>query len=82
VVNKSGNGSKIGDLLFELQKSIPQLDDWVTIYPTTTIKTLVAEVYKQVIIFARDASIYFTRFSSKKNHRSIPFSMSNISAIF
>jgi hypothetical protein len=65
VVNKSGNDSGITDLLKELQKSFPQLDDWTLIYPTPSMKQVVAEVYKEVITFARDASVYFTRFRSK-----------------
>jgi hypothetical protein len=65
VVNKSGNDSGIADLLKELRKSFPQLDDWTLIYPTPSMKQAVAEVYKEVITFARDASIYFTRFRSK-----------------
>ena len=65
-MNKTGNDSKIAGLLLELRKSFPQLDDWVNIYPTTSIKELVAEVYKQVITFARHTSKYFTHFSSKR----------------
>ena len=65
-MNKTGNDSKIAGLLLELRKSFPQLDDWVNIYPTASIKELVAEVYKQVITFARHTSEYFTHFSSKK----------------
>lgn len=64
-MNKSGNDGKIASLLLELRKSFPQLDDWTNIYPSPSMKTLVTEVYKQVIEFAREASIYFTRFSSK-----------------
>lgn len=66
VVNKTGNDSKIADLLSELRKSFPQLDDWVNIYPTLPMKLLVAEVYQQVITFARHTSKYFTHFSSKE----------------
>ncbi|MCJ1252165.1 hypothetical protein MMC30_009404 [Trapelia coarctata] len=63
VVNKNGNDTKISNLLEELRESFPQLDNWVDIYPFPSIKTSVAKVYKQVIDFARDASLYFTRFS-------------------
>ncbi|MCJ1385588.1 hypothetical protein MMC17_008711 [Xylographa soralifera] len=65
VINKGGNDSKIAELLGDLRKSFPQLSDWKKIYPTVSIKTLVAEVYKQVIDFARDASLYFTHFSTR-----------------
>ena len=65
MVNKAGNDSKISELLSELQKSFPQLDDWTKIYPTSTVERLVAEVYKQVIVFAREASKYFTRLSTR-----------------
>lgn len=70
VVNKSGNDSGIANLLKEMRKSFPQLDDWTLIYPTASMKQAVAEVYKEVIIFARDASIYFTKFRSRS---SLPF---------
>lgn len=64
-MNKSQNDSKIASLLYDLRKSFPRLDDWTSIYPTPTMKTLVTEVYKQIIDFARHASVYFTRFTSK-----------------
>lgn len=64
-MNKSGNDKKMADLLVDLQKSIPQLDEWTDIYDTPPMKTLVIEVYKQIIDFTRTASIYFTKFSSK-----------------
>jgi len=67
VVNKSGNDNSIASLLKEMRKSFPQLDEWTNIYPTKSMKELVAEVYKEVITFARDASIYFTRFSSTES---------------
>ena len=67
VVNKSGNDSGIAGLLSEMRKSFPQLDDWTLIYPTASMKRAVAEVYKEVITFARDASVYFTRFRSKNS---------------
>lgn len=66
VTNKSGNDSGIATLLVEMRKSFPKLDDWINIYPTPSMKGLVADVYKDVIMFARDASIYFTSFSSRK----------------
>jgi hypothetical protein len=65
VVNKSGNDKKITGLLRELRKSFPELDEWTDIYPTPSMRECVAEVYKEVINFARDASIYFTKFTSK-----------------
>jgi hypothetical protein len=64
-VNKSQNDTKIAGLLNELRKSFPRLDDWTSIYPTLAMKTLVTEVYKQIIDFARHTSVYFTRFTSK-----------------
>jgi hypothetical protein len=67
VVNKSGNDSSIATLLDEMRKSFPQLDDWTNIYPTSSMKLVVAEVYREVITFARGASVYFTKFSSKKS---------------
>jgi hypothetical protein len=67
VVNKSGNDSSIATLLHEMRKSFPQLDDWTNIYPTSSMKQVVAEVYKEVITFAREASVYFTKFSSKES---------------
>ncbi len=57
MVNKSGNDSSIAALLDEMRKSFPQLDDWTNIYPTPSMKLVIAEVYH---------SIYFTKFSSKK----------------
>ena len=52
-------------LLKELEKSFPQLDDWTLIYPTATIKELVADVYKQVVLFARSVAVYFSQFHGK-----------------
>lgn len=64
-MNKSGNDTKMATLLIDLQRSFPQLDEWTNIYDTPPMKTLVVEVYKQIIDFTRTASIYFTQFSSK-----------------
>ena len=74
-MNKADNDSKITGLLYELRKSFPQLDDWVNIYPTPSIKLLVAEVYKQVIDFGKHTAQYFTHFSSK-NYSNPPESRS------
>jgi hypothetical protein len=65
VVNKSGNDSKIADFLSEIQKSFPQLDTLVDVYPSTKLETCVVSVYKEVIVFARTASEYFARFSGE-----------------
>ena len=65
MVNKLGNDSKIVDLVDELQKSFPRLDDWVGLYETPSMKVPVVEVYKHVIAFAKSAIEYFERSSSK-----------------
>jgi hypothetical protein len=67
-VNKTANDDKITELVLELQKSLPKLDVWDAIYPTESMTILVAEVYKEVIVFAREASVYFTKFSSEYPH--------------
>jgi hypothetical protein len=51
--------------MIELQKSLPRLDVWDTIYPTDSMTILVADVYREVTIFAREALLYFTKFSSQ-----------------
>jgi hypothetical protein len=61
-VNKSNNDTKIGDLLEEVQKSFPRLENWPDIYPTPTMRSLVVTAYKQVIEFSRSAAKYFAHF--------------------
>lgn len=68
-MNKNENDSKIADLMVALRESFPELDGWTEIYPTIPMKILVMEVYKQIIEFARDATLYFLRFSSKLQRR-------------
>ncbi|KFX86685.1 hypothetical protein V490_08931, partial [Pseudogymnoascus sp. VKM F-3557] len=62
-VNKSLNDSKFNDLVRELSKAFPQLDQLSSIYPSSSLETSVALVYKEVIVFARQATTYFTRLS-------------------
>lgn len=65
VVNKSNNDMKIKDLLDELRKSFPRLENWSHMYPTQPMRVLVANVYDQVTEFSRTAAKYFARFWSK-----------------
>ena len=65
MVNKSDNDLKISSFLSEVQKLFPQLDTLMEVYPSTTLEKCVASVYKEVIVFARVASEYFTRFSGQ-----------------
>ncbi|TVY32027.1 hypothetical protein LSUB1_G008432 [Lachnellula subtilissima] len=62
VVNKSANDTKIKDLLDDIRKSFPRLENWPQIYPTRTMKALVATAYEQVTEFSRAAAYYFTNF--------------------
>ncbi|KUJ17982.1 uncharacterized protein LY89DRAFT_717619 [Mollisia scopiformis] len=65
VVNKSSNDIKIKDLLDDMRKSFPRLENWADIYPTTTMRKLVADAYEQVIEFSRAATEYFTHFLTR-----------------
>ncbi|TVY38285.1 hypothetical protein LOCC1_G007041, partial [Lachnellula occidentalis] len=62
VVNKSANDTKIKDLLDDIRKSFPILENWPQIYPTPTMRALVANAYEQVIEFSRAAAYYLTNF--------------------
>ena len=52
------------DLLDEIRKSFPRLENWSQIYPTQTMRGLVATVYDQVTAFSRAAVEYFSHFWS------------------
>jgi hypothetical protein len=65
VVNKNNNDTKIKDLLDELRKSFPRLENWSYMYPTQPMRVLVANVYEQVTEFSRAAVKYFTQFWSE-----------------
>lgn len=64
-MNKTNNDERISDLLDDMRKSFPKLENWKDIYPTEVMRTLVAAAYEQVIDFCRVASEYLTRFFSK-----------------
>jgi hypothetical protein len=64
-VNKSNNDTKIKDILEEVRKSFPRLENWTGIYPTKYMRTLVAKAYEQVMEFSRTATEYFSSFLSK-----------------
>lgn len=64
-MNKSTNDTKISALLDDIRKSFPRLESWPEIYPTQTMKTLVATAFMQVTAFSRAAAEYFTRFWSE-----------------
>ena len=63
VVNKSINDVKFSDTIQDLNKSFPQLDQLSSVYPSTSMEICLALVYKDVILFARQATDYFTRIS-------------------
>jgi hypothetical protein len=65
VINKSSNDTKIAELLEEMQNSFPRLGTLMEVYPTPALETCVASVYKEIIMFAREASDYFARFSGQ-----------------
>ncbi|TVY81584.1 hypothetical protein LSUE1_G003620 [Lachnellula suecica] len=62
VVNKTANDAKIENLLEDIRKSFPKLENWPDIYPTPQMRELVATAYEQVTDFARAATYYFTSF--------------------
>ena len=61
MLNKSGNDTRIAELLDELTRSFPRLDVWVNLYPTPAVKKAVIQVYKNVIDFSKETTQYFTR---------------------
>ena len=65
VVNKASNDTKMANLLSDLSRSFPRLEEWVNMYPSPSLEHAVAEVYKEVISFSRKATEYFSRLSSK-----------------
>lgn len=60
-MHKTENDEKIADALAELTLSFPRLNLMTDIYPEESVEMLVAEVYKEVIEFAREAAEYFSR---------------------
>jgi hypothetical protein len=64
-VNKTSNDTNIRDLLDDIRKSFPRLENWPNIYPTETMRSLVATAYEQVTNFSRAAAEYFSRFWSE-----------------
>lgn len=66
-VNKSGNDRKIADFLEELQRSFPRAKALEDVYPSARLQDCVASVYKEVIVFARNAAEYFSRTGGELN---------------
>lgn len=64
-VRKTQNDEKIADALADLNQSFPRLDLMTEIYPEESVEILVAEAYKEVIAFAREAAEYYSQSSGK-----------------
>ena len=63
MVNKSQNDNQITQLLSDLQNVFPRMDTLLGVYPSSTLEHHVASLYREVIMFTRDATIYFMKFS-------------------
>jgi hypothetical protein len=66
VANKSGNDDKIAEALFDMKNCLPRLNDLANIYLDRRLEAFVAEVYEEVIIFARESVIYYSKPSSRR----------------
>jgi len=66
-VNKVRNDNKIIDLLEQLRKYLPRLENWTNIYPGPVMRTLVASAYTQVTEFSRKSAEYLSKFGSRCN---------------
>jgi len=58
-VNKSENDTKIAEMLMDLENSFPRMEILLKVYATPKFAKLVAEVYKEGVLFAREATRYF-----------------------
>ena len=58
-INKSENDEKFSRTLKELKDSFPRINLAEDIYPEVGVKDKVSNVYRQVIIFTREATYYF-----------------------
>ncbi|KAI9736713.1 MAG: hypothetical protein M1834_000917 [Cirrosporium novae-zelandiae] len=65
-VYKTKNDEKIADALAELKESFPRLNLMTEVYPEERVELLVAETYKEVISFAREAADYFGLSSGRR----------------
>ncbi|KIW91001.1 uncharacterized protein Z519_08784 [Cladophialophora bantiana CBS 173.52] len=72
VVNKTGNDEKIAKALAELQNSFPRLNLLSDIYPEAQMERLVAEAYRDVIVFARNAVLYYMSTSLRMLAAGVP----------
>jgi hypothetical protein len=73
VVNKSGNDNKIAEALFDMKNCFPRLNDLANIYLDKRLEAFIAEVYEEVIIFARNSAIYYSRPSSRRLYSHLLF---------
>ena len=58
-MNKSENDTKVAEMLEDLENSFPRMEILFKVYATPKFAKLVAEVYKEGIFFAREATKYF-----------------------
>ncbi len=62
-MHKDHHEDAIEDALRQLTLDFPRLEILEDVYPTPEMQSLIAQVYQQVIVFARDCVHYFTRSS-------------------
>ncbi len=44
----------------EIRKSLPRVENWESIYPTETMRSLIIAIYVQITVFSKKAAEYFT----------------------
>ena len=66
-VLKEKHEATIEMALQELSMEFPRLEILEDVYPTTKIQGLISEVYKEVIVFTRECTKYFSRSSLGKS---------------
>jgi hypothetical protein len=69
-VNKERKEEKIEEALENIQANLPRMKTTQEIYPSENMERLVAEVYKEVILFLRKSTMYYlqpgySRFSGR-----------------
>ncbi|KAL9038243.1 MAG: hypothetical protein Q9214_005360, partial [Letrouitia sp. 1 TL-2023] len=58
-INKSENDDKFASTLEQLRKEFPRITLAQDIYPQASVEERVSEVYREVILFARESTKYF-----------------------
>lgn len=66
------NDNKVVSLLDEIRKALPRLENWESIYPTKTMKSLIVDIYVQITEFSMMAAEYFIHFRSECIAASFP----------